>query len=754
MEAFLIALLQCTLSMSMITLLYAAVLPILSKRYAPKWRYMVWLVIAAGWLIPFRPLIELPFLPAQSLDTPFMPVQSALSSPVINNTEEVLTAAYETTANAPGISIWTVAFFIWLAGMIVLLSYHFLRHKRFMKIVGRWSETVTAPEIMSLIDILKREQGIKAKIEYKTCSGVSSPMLVSFFHPAILMPPVQLSKNELSLILRHELTHFKRHDLWSKALILMVTVMHWFNPVVYFMARAASVQCEISCDALVLQNADSGLRRQYGETIITVMRNSLKTQSPLTTNFYGGKQGMKNRIASILDTKRKKAGVIVLCLVLTGILLTGVTLVSAGRQPTSIPNTSFTEEEYGKLLALRFDGYKDMSVSKFQQKVWTATDTAEYPELLEWFYEDTELEETKDTNDIASFLFYELIPLTSERWKSRYFLDSGMTSYKNAGNAQFDYTCTLSILDADHLTVGEYYKARKAVMDGLLTFFQNRSEKELQNEPGMKKAIDTEIDSLAKKWSSDALTIDVDYFFIPLEVYEDSEFTEPGNDTYAEEREYPHGTEEDYRSLLKLKTSDYQNRALSDFNADVLDWANEDYDRMERIGVDAAWNDFAVSLTPEELSFVTLTYNCSGKENAVMIRSEYTGKPEEAPSFGGSPLIKEASDDNGNLYCSLYYQMSYHISDKSKITVGERDRCVGGVINGIQKFWDGAGINELLSMSKDDMIAKLKDFAKQYSNKLITITFEPTPQWFGFEQMDDRYNDNSQALNDEDLPIE
>lgn len=43
----------------------------------------------------------------------------------------------------------------------------------------------------------------------------------------------------------------------------------------------------------------------------------------------------------------------------------------------------------------------------------------------------------------------------------------------------------------------------------------------------MKKAIDTEIDSLAKKWSSDALTIDVDYFFIPLEVYEDSEFTEP-----------------------------------------------------------------------------------------------------------------------------------------------------------------------------------------------------------------------------------
>ena len=58
MRAFLTTLLQCSLSMTLVTLAYAAVLPLLSKRYAAKWRYLIWLVIAVGWVIPFRPQFD------------------------------------------------------------------------------------------------------------------------------------------------------------------------------------------------------------------------------------------------------------------------------------------------------------------------------------------------------------------------------------------------------------------------------------------------------------------------------------------------------------------------------------------------------------------------------------------------------------------------------------------------------------------------------------------------------------------------
>lgn len=321
MEKFLIVLLQCSISMSLVTLAYAAILPLLSKRYAAKWRYMVWLVIAAGWLLPFRPQIDLTFLPVRMPDIPVTPIQPNFNVTPVTYAGDI--------ANVPAtIPLWWVITAIWILGVISVVLYHALRHGRFMKIVRRWSEPVTDLKRLGILDNLKSELGIKIPVRLSVCQGITSPMLVGFFHPVILLPHIRIADDELPLILKHELIHLRRHDLWYKALILAASMLHWFNPVVYLMAKATAVQCEISCDALVLQNADFGQRKQYGETIIGVVRNGAKLQTALSTNFYGGKKGMKNRISSIMDTKQKKAGVAVLCVVLVGIVMTGATLAA------------------------------------------------------------------------------------------------------------------------------------------------------------------------------------------------------------------------------------------------------------------------------------------------------------------------------------------------------------------------------------------------------------------------------------------
>ncbi len=36
------------------------------------------------------------------------------------------------------------------------------------------------------------------------------------------------------------------------------------------------------------------------------------------------------------------------------------------------------DEEFDQLITLKFEGYEDMSVSEFQNKVWELTDTKEY----------------------------------------------------------------------------------------------------------------------------------------------------------------------------------------------------------------------------------------------------------------------------------------------------------------------------------------------------------------------------------------
>ena len=206
-----------------------------------------------------------------------------------------------------------------------------------------------------------------------------------------------------------------------------------------------------------------------------------------------------------------------------------------------------------------------------------------------------------------------------------------------------------------------------------------------------------------------------------------------------ETREYPYATEDDYKSLLALKTSDYQDMSVADFNMALLAWANENHDRMERVNCDTGWNDFQVALDDEEFFFVKLTVNLSGNENAKYVQSSYTGKPEEEPVYNQDLPQKTIVENGRAAWCSLWYQFSYSITDKSKIKVGERDYCVGNMIKDIEKFWNETGTEEMLKMTEKDVVEKLREIAGGYSTKHITITIDE--EHVQFESMDERNMD-------------
>ncbi len=75
-------------------------------------------------------------------------------------------------------------------------------------------------------------------------------------------------------------------------------------------------------------------------------------------------------------------------------------------------------------------------------------------------------------------------------------------------------------------------------------------------------------------------------------------------------------------------------------------------------------------------------------------------------------------------YCSLYYQFSWHISDKEAATVGERDRQISGMMRAVRDFWNEADTEELLKMSEADIVAKLQEIAGAYSTSNVVITID------------------------------
>lgn len=184
------------------------------------------------------------------------------------------------------------------------------------------------------------------------------------------------------------------------------------------------------------------------------------------------------------------------------------------------------------------------------------------------------------------------------------------------------------------------------------------------------------------------------------------------------EQETISGSQEDYTSLLSLNTPEIQTMSIKEFNYILLDWCNSNFDAMERIGTDVMLQKYPIELTESERNFVALTFPLSREENYCMITSLQTKQPQNNIFVGGNKVYKNSTF---GAWCSLYYQFSYQISDTNKLTVHERDNCIGGMIQSIQKFWEETDLRELIELNEQDVISLFKEFADQYSNELITI---------------------------------
>lgn len=693
--------------------------------------------------------------------------------------------------------------------------------------------------------------------EVRTCVSdrISAPMTYGIFRPVILLPGnLNLEdKGQLACILTHEYVHIRRFDTAKKLAATLALCIHWFNPLVWAMYILFNRDVEMACDEGVVRRLGAESRSAYALALIS-LEEQKSGLVPLGNHF--SKNAIEERITAIMKIKKTSFAAILLAVALVSSVTTVFATSAFGgeRKTNGMPETdtqiplsdrTYTQEEWEKLRALRFDGYEEMSVRDFQNKVWELTDSEEYRDTLESFSLDATLYEQRDRNDTAAFLFYVLSPLTAEKWESRSFGGSVTTDYPGAAdNAVLEYEIILTIQDAEKLTVGEYRDTRAGVAKGLESWMAGRTEEELQEEDLMNTAIDSEIANLERKWGSESLRIQVNPYYVPLvnadipddqalddqalegmalkirqrqwdeiltpyvpfglsyeydpssddfklyfqgkevrglvdeeegiwfsehsgistygegavelyAVYEDGklaglrEATEEEQKAWTqmrqantdslttgveEERGNP-GTEEDYQSLLALMAPGYEAMSLTEFNGALLEWANENHDRMERIGRDTAWNDIQVPLQEDELSFVKLTANLSGTENGTQIRNQNRGR-EEDPVHDRYLPDKIVAESGMAAWCSLFYQFSYHIDDKNVVTVEERDRCIGGFMEAVHAFWEDTDVESMLKMEEKDVVEELQRIAALWSDGHIAITVRE--DYVSFEHMDER----------------
>lgn len=213
----------------------------------------------------------------------------------------------------------------YLAGAVAFVLYHIGRHLLFYRKVRRWARPAGNTALLAQYQALTANDRRPPRL--LILPGLTSPMLAGLVHPALLLPRETDDPQAAPWVLRHELTHWRRRDLWWKVLALAANALHWFNPLVWLLRSRLDRDLEQSCDESVLQNADAADRRAYGAVILSAASGG--RYPAVSTSLRGGAGALRRRLGRILDAPRKRGrGWSVLC----GMLCLALVLSACARE--------------------------------------------------------------------------------------------------------------------------------------------------------------------------------------------------------------------------------------------------------------------------------------------------------------------------------------------------------------------------------------------------------------------------------------
>ncbi len=254
---------------SAITAVLLCLKPVTSKKFPAKWQYYVWVAVLLAMIIPVYKII--PKKEAQKLtviqQTQIAADQVSDTDPDSPITAEITPIASREIIVSPSHSIRLVDLiaYIWFAGVCVFLLVVLLSYMIYLSRKRTYSVRI---EYSPILEQAKRELGIKRNIRIRMAEDVNSPMLSGILFPIVYIPCREISDEKMYMVFLHELTHYKRNDLFIKWLSIFVNALHWFNPLCYLLCANISEACEVSCDMSVTKNMSDEEQKLYMKTIL------------------------------------------------------------------------------------------------------------------------------------------------------------------------------------------------------------------------------------------------------------------------------------------------------------------------------------------------------------------------------------------------------------------------------------------------------------------------------------------------------
>ena len=304
----------------LLCLFWLCVRPLTRKLFSPNWQYYIWLTVLLVMVLPVS--FQLPQEPPVLMSAG-QTVPSADMPQAAEGVWQAEAAADEAPVPQDAIprlrlpqDLMAYAGLLWLCGTAGVLCFKLARYLLFLRALRQH----TGGEMVL--------SNIPERLKVRRTDLLDTPVLVGLFRPVLYLPAAAANGSGLRYILLHELTHYRRYDLLYKWFAMLVTSVHWFNPLVYAAVRQIDQECEVSCDAAVAGSLNEAEQKEYMNMILDLLAAAQSRVRPLTTQMAGGKKTLKRRFTMIRDKKKTGKFVSVVSVVLALAMLSTTVFAS------------------------------------------------------------------------------------------------------------------------------------------------------------------------------------------------------------------------------------------------------------------------------------------------------------------------------------------------------------------------------------------------------------------------------------------
>jgi beta-lactamase regulating signal transducer with metallopeptidase domain len=286
-----------SLSGSLIALLLFLTRPLVKFKLSQTWQYYIWLAVIARLLVPFTPEVSL---------------MSGLYD-LFERTTQIEIDIRDIQADTVAGIVLRYIGIVWFSLSFLLLVKKIISYRAYIRFIEMSRERITDTAILNLQEKVCRELGLKRNLAMYSHKWISSPMLIGFFKPYIILPRILTESTQgLHYIIKHELVHYKRKDFLYKWLIQIMSCIYFWNPVVWLMQNSIYKSCELSCDENVIRGLDSSGKKAYGSALLYAIETSVRYRraSALSLMMCEEAKHITERLNAI--RRHKKSGIPIL----------------------------------------------------------------------------------------------------------------------------------------------------------------------------------------------------------------------------------------------------------------------------------------------------------------------------------------------------------------------------------------------------------------------------------------------------------